>query len=360
MNLYKSILFLTCCFPFVLQAHPGDKFKKTKKINKTYTVDQNVTVDIINSFGDVTIELWDQSSVSIDVVVKVSGNNEDRVNERLERIDVDFKATNRTVKAVSDIPNESTGIMGWIKGDTGTDTQVNMIVKMPVNATLEIENDYGAIIIPKMNAPLKLSCDFGRLQLGQLLNPYNELSFDYTENSSIDYLKGGTIKADFSKFKVYGADVIDFTGDYTTAAFAPVKNFKYNSDFSTLTIDGAQRIDARGDYSTVSIGKLSGPAIIKADFGSLTIAELASDFSQLSIKSDYTTINIGYAPTTSFNYLIETEFGSLKLDSSLKTRVSRNDMNEKYREGHHGNINTTNAIEINSSFGTIKLNNNNF
>jgi hypothetical protein len=345
--------------PLVAIAHPNDKYKKTKKINKTYSVNEGASVAIENSFGNVTIQIWDQNTVSIDVIVEVSGNDQERVNDRLEMIDVNFNASKSKVSAESEIPNENSGIMSWLNGKSKTNTRVDFIVKMPKSSPLDVANDYGAIIIEKMMAPLKLSCDFGRLQIGQLLHSNNELSFDYTDNSNIDYMKAGVIKADFSKFKLYGAGTLDFSGDYTTATFGPVENLKYNSDFSTLTIEKAMEIDGRGDYSTITIETVIKDAILKADFGTISIEILDKDFKNLNIKSDYTTVKVGYDRNASFNYECKTEFGSLKLDPNLITVNSRKEMNETFKEGYCNSQDAKSNIQINSSFGSVTLKSNN-
>jgi hypothetical protein len=359
MNSYKTLVILWLCVPLVALAHPTDKYRKTKKINKTYSVNSDASVAIENSFGDVTIQIWDQNTVSIDVIVEVSGNDEDRVNNRLEMIDVNFNASKSKVSAESDIPSENSGIMSWLNGNSKTNTRVDFVVKMPRNSPLDVENDYGAIIIEKMMAPLKLSCDFGRLQIGQLLSTNNELSFDYTVNSNIDYMKAGVIKADFSKFKIYGAGTLDFSGDYTTGTFGPTEKLKYNSDFSTLTIEKALHIDGRGDYSTITIKTVLDDAILKADFGTIAIEGLDKDFKNVNIKSDYTTVKVGYDRNASFNYECKTEFGSLKLDPKLTTVNSRKEMNETFKEGFCNTQDGKSTIQINSSFGSVTLKSNN-
>ncbi|KQC33515.1 hypothetical protein AAU57_09450 [Nonlabens sp. YIK11] len=359
MNLYKTLFLVWMIMPLVAVANPNDKYRKTKKINKTYSVNSDARVDIENSFGNVTVELWNQNTVSIDVIVEVSGNDEDRVNELLERIDVDFTASKSNVSAKSDIPNEVSGFMSLFTGKNKTNTKVDFVVKMPMNSPLDLENDYGAVIIKKMMAPLKMSCDFGRLEIGQLLNPNNDLSFDYTKSSHIDYIKGGVIKADFSEFKVYGAGSIDFSGDYTTATFGEMENMKYNSDFSTFKIEKLISVDGRGDYSKVTLDKVEKEAILKADFGTMTINELSKNFKTVNIKSDYTTIKIGYDKEASFEYECDTEFGSLNLGSGLNTVNSKKEMNASYKQGYHITQGSSSNININSSFGSVTLKPNN-
>ncbi|SCY06522.1 hypothetical protein SAMN05192588_0963 [Nonlabens sp. Hel1_33_55] len=359
MNLYKTFFLVWMCVPLIAIANPNDKYRKTKKINKTYSVNSDALVDIENSFGDVTVQLWNQNTVSIDVLVEVSGNDEDRVNDRLERIDVEFKASKTRVSAQSDIPNENSGFMSLFSGNNKTSTKVDFIIKMPMNSPLELENDYGAVIIEKMMAPLKMSCDFGRLQIGQLLHPNNELSFDYTTKSHIDYMKGGVIKADFSEFKLYGAGNLDLSGDYTTATFGAMEKLKYNSDFSTYNIERIKTLDGRGDYSKVTIDTVEDEAIMKADFGTITINSLSKGFKNVNIKSDYTTVKVRYDKDASFVYECKTEFGSLNLGSGLATVNSRKEMNESYKQGYNNTQGSNNRIDINSSFGNVSLQANN-
>ncbi|BAO56391.1 DUF4097 family beta strand repeat-containing protein [Nonlabens marinus] len=359
MKYFNLIIALLLCSSWIATAGPADKYKKTKRINKTYNVNSDVLVDIENSFGDVTFELWNQNSVSIEVVVEVSGNNEESVNDRLRMIDVQFSASSSKVSAESEIPNENTSFFGLFGSGSKTNTHVDYVVKMPMNSAVDVENDYGAVIIKKMNGPLTLSCDFGRLQIGQLLNRENELSFDYTENSNIDYMKAGTIKADFSKFHLYGADQVNFSGDYTTARFGPAKQLKYNSDFSTIKIENAGTIDGRGDYSTVTIEKFENSADLKASFGKMTVNDLASGFKSLTIKSDYTTVQVKYTGNVPYDYEISTEFGSLKLGSGLNTVDSRKESTESYKQGYNVTGNSGSRVEINSSFGSVTLKSNN-
>ena len=79
----------------------------------------------------------------------------------------------------------------------------------------------------------------------------------------------------------------------------------------------------------------------------------------LNIKSDYTTVKVGYDRNASFNYECKTEFGSLKLDPKLTTVNSRKEMNETFKEGFCNSQDGKSTIQINSSFGSVRLKSNN-
>ncbi|AZQ44289.1 hypothetical protein [Nonlabens ponticola] len=358
MKLYNTLIVLIL-LPAIALAVPIDKFNKTKSIKQSYNVNSDALVDIENSFGDVTIETWDKNIVSIEVYVEVSGNDENIVDEKLREVDVTFNASSSRVSAETYIPSTSSGVWNWWKASKNANIQVNYLVKIPVASPLELSNDYGAVIIEKLSAPTDISCDFGRLQIGQLLHTDNKLSFDYTDNSNIDYVKEAIIKADFSNFRIYGADNLDFSGDYTKAKLPQIKNLKYNSDFSTINVEGVDNVDGRGDYSNVSIDYIKESGDFNADFGTVNIGKAMNGFKMIDVKSDYTTVKIGYDPAAAFTYELDTEFGSLKVNSSLTTTQSRSDGTEKFKEGYHLDNKSSNRITVNSSFGSVSLNPNN-
>lgn len=61
-------------------------------------------------------------------------------------------------------------------------------------------------------------CDYGKMIIGELYAFHNILNFDYTSNSSIEYIKGGTITADYSGFEIEKAGEIELNADYTSAS----------------------------------------------------------------------------------------------------------------------------------------------
>lgn len=362
-HIYKLsvLLFL---LPALLMAGPGyGKYTKTKKLSKTFTVNKNCTVDIQNEFGNITITTWDKPTVSIDINVEVSGNNEQKVIEQLKGIDVDFNATSSIVSARTDANrkknNNSSSLWSTLMGGSNSNSSSNMkidyIIRMPVTAAVDISNDYGSVSIDRLLGHAKIQCDFGRLDIGQLLASDNELSFDYTKNSHIDYMKSGTIRADFSGFELHGAERVDYSGDYTKAKFDNVKDINFNGDFSTIESQDVIKLVGRGDYSTIKLGHIKESVNLVTDFGSITIEELSPNFKEAVIKSEYTNIKVNFHPEASFKFDIDTEFASIKLSDDLTVTDSENNSTEKQKSGYHKEKNATSVINIRSSFGGVSL-----
>ena len=74
---------------------------KQKKITKSFNVSANALLKIDNSYGNIDITTWNENRVEIEVLIKTNGNDEEKVIQRLREIDVDFKASNSRVSAVT-------------------------------------------------------------------------------------------------------------------------------------------------------------------------------------------------------------------------------------------------------------------
>jgi hypothetical protein len=77
-----------------------EQFAHSKQnIKKTYYVNIVQRLKIDNSFGSITVSTWDEDKIDIDITIKVSGNNENWVTQRLEDINVDFTALKGSISA---------------------------------------------------------------------------------------------------------------------------------------------------------------------------------------------------------------------------------------------------------------------
>lgn len=360
-HLFKIGLLLFL-LPALLHAGPEKgAHTKRKKINNTYTVNKDCLVDIKNEFGNVTITTWDAPTVFIEVTVEVSGNDEERVMQQLKEIDVQFKASASLVSAVtvtSKRSNNSSGFWDMLfnrSSNQNSNMKINYLIKMPVTASLDIKNDYGTIVLDRLEGRAKIKCDFGRLDIGQLLAKNNYIAFDYTNDSHIDYMKSGEIRADFSDFDVYGADNLYFQGDYSKGRFHNVKDLEFKADFCTVQSDEAIKVVGRGDYSTIRLGNISQSVDLKTDFGSIQIKELQPSFSSAILKTEYTGIKINYHPQAAFNFNIDAEYASIKLSDDLTVTSSVSESTEKKKSGFSKQENLNATIKINSSFGSVNL-----
>jgi len=351
-NRYILMLFAVC---LTSQAYANDlkgKHTKEKTIRKEFDVNADALLKIDNSFGNLVLNSWNENRVVIEVHITVNGNNENKVNQRLEEIDVDFDASSSMVSART-LFNKGSG-WGW-KGNNNVNLQINYTIKMPVKNSVNLSNDYGNIILDRVDGHAKISCDYGRMDLGELRGRNNELNFDYTSKSEIGYMNSGEINADYSGFTLEKTGNIILRADYTNARIMEMENLDYNCDYGSVEIGKVNNVLGRGDYVNVRLGEVSGNIDLDADYGGIEIEKMTAEAGNVDIRTNYTGIKLGYDSAYHFDFQITTEYAGVKGKEDLEVNISKEKSNERYYEGYHGSANSGNSMRINSDYGSITL-----
>lgn len=352
--LYKYAILFFLIAPIGLMANTGKlkgKYTKEKTIKKEYAVNANALLKIDNSYGNLNITSWTEDKIMIEVHIKTNGNNEEKVQKKLNDITVDFDASSSMVSAKTIF--EKSGVSWWNTGGNNVNMQINYTIKLPVKNNIHLNNDYGSILLDRIDGHAKINCDYGRLEIGELRGRNNQLNFDYTSKSTINYINSGTIKADYSGFTIEKAGDLIIEADYTGARVEKMGNLDYSTDYGSLQVEEVKNVIGSGDYITVKIGSVHGNVDISADYGAVKIAKMASDAGNLKIRSDYTGVKIGYDPAYHFNFEIKTEYAGVSGKDDFEISISEVKNTNKYYKGYYGSANSNNYINVSSEYGGV-------
>ncbi|MDO1511739.1 hypothetical protein Q2T41_03555 [Maribacter confluentis] len=353
---YSCIFFLACST--ILSAHDTDfdgKHTKEKIIKKEFNVNADALLKVSNSYGNLNITSWSENRVVIEVHIKTNGNNEEKVQKKLDDISVEFDASKSMVSAKTIFDKKNSG-WGWSWGNNNNvNMQINYTIKVPIKNNVDLSNDYGNIILDRIDGHAKISCDYGRMELGELRGRNNYLNFDYTSKSTIGYINSGEIRADYSGFTIDKAGDLKVNADYTNASIGIMKNLEYVSDYGNMDVEELNSIDGNGDYITVKLGIVHGNVSIVSDYGSVRIDELAKDAGNVRIQSDYTGIKIGYNNQYHFDFDITASYAGVSGKDDLTVNVSTEKSSNKHYEGFYGSRGSGNTVKINSDYGGISF-----
>ena len=331
------------------------KHTKEKTIKKEFTVNPNALLLVRNSYGNLNITSWKENRVVIEVQIKTNGNNEEKVQKKLDEISVDFEASSDRVSAET-IFNKNNNGWGWSWGNNNNvNMQINYTIKVPIKNNVDLNNDYGNIILDRIDGHAKISCDYGRLELGELHGRNNQLNFDYTSKSTIGYINSGEIRADYSGFTIDIAGNLKVNADYTNASIGKMENLDYSSDYGNMDIKEVNNINGNGDYITVTMGTVHGNVDINADYGAIKIEELAADAGNVSIRTDYTGIKIGYNAQYHFDFDITTSYSGVSGKDDFTINVRTEKSSEKHYEGYYGSKDSGNLVTLTSDYGGISF-----
>lgn len=353
-NLLAAFLLI----PLLVFANENPRFKgkytKTKTLNKEYNVNPEAAVNVSNSYGNIDIVTWNENRVVMEVVITTNGNNEEKVQKKLDNITVDFSGSASKVSAKTIFKDKKSSWSWWGK-DNNVSMKINYTIKMPISNSVDLNNDYGGININELNGNAKINCDYGQLNIGGLNAENNYLNFDYTKNSTIAYMKSGKINADYSGFVLEKVERLEMNADYTYSEIGEVGSLNYNNDYGKLVVKMAGSIIGQGDYIPLRVGSLSGDLNVNTDYGSIQVERIMGNAGDITIRSDYAGIKLYFENDYNFDFVVDLSYASFKGEDDLTVTKSHKDHSDKLYAGYHGKQNSGNTVNINSEYGGVTL-----
>ncbi|OMQ09190.1 hypothetical protein [[Flexibacter] sp. ATCC 35103] len=349
MKKHYNIIFLFILIPFLGFSNDDSYISKQKNIKKTYIVNSNAGIDIDNKYGNITVSTWDEDKIDLDITIKVSGANEDWVNEKLNSIDVNITALKAMVSAVTNIASSSLKSKG-----SSNSFEINYVIKIPKNGSVKLNNKYGNITTLNLESSTDIACKYGKIIIGHLNGSSNRIDIGYSQNSTIDYIKSGNIEARYSSIKINESGNLNLDANYTNVTLQDGQNIKYQGSYGTFKFQKINSLVGTGNYLTVSIAEISKDLNIDATYSKINVESLNEKPKNVNLNTGYTNISLGYNINYSFDFDINTRYGSIKNDSSLDVLVSEVKSNTKKISGYNKKKGQ-NKVVINSSYGNVVL-----
>ncbi|WP_179352249.1 hypothetical protein [Winogradskyella vidalii] len=359
MNLqipFRIIVLLLLIPSIAIANTPTDlvKTSREKQIKKSFDVSSNNTLKVNNSYGSIDVITWDSNRIEFDIIIKVTGNDADKTQERLNGITVEFSTTNNVVSATTRISKTKNSWWSWGNSKT-TQLEINYVIKMPISNHVDITNNYGAINLDRLHGVAKLNCDYGKITTKELMADNNDLRFDYSSDCYFEYIKSGKITADYSGFTVAKTKDLVVNADYTKSVIEAAENATYNCDYGSLKVDHINNLEGNGDYLTLRIGNVFKNVKLNANYGSIKIDRIASKAHNIDINADFTGITIGHDTDYNFDFDIELEYASLRESDGFNFISKEIDYTEKNYKGYYGTQNSGNMIKIDSEYGSVSF-----
>lgn len=349
MKKHYKILILLILIPFLGFSNDDTFISKQKNIKKTYIVNSNAGIDIENKYGNITVSTWNEDKIDLDITIKVSGANENWVNEKINSIDVDITALKSMVTAITKIGNSSLKSRG-----SSNSFEINYVIKIPKNGSVKLNNKYGNITTLNLESTTDIVCKYGKIILGELNGPSNRIEIGYSQNSTINYIKSGNIEARYSGIKINESGNLNLDASYTDVSLKEGQNIKYQGNYGTFKFQKINSLVGSGNYLTVSIAEISKDLNIDATYSKINVESLNEKPKNVNINTGYTNVTLGYNTNYSFDFDINTKYGSIKNDGSLEVSVSETKNTSKKISGFNKKKGQ-NKVVVNSTYGNVIL-----
>ncbi len=360
MKLLSKTILVVLLLPALLFADNDPRFKgkytKTKTLKKEYTVNANAALEVNNSYGNIDVVTWNENRTVIEVVITTNGDDEEKVQEKLNNIDVEFSGNGSRVVARTIFKDrKDSGWKWWGKKNNNIRMEVNYTIKLPITNSVDLNNDYGTISLNELEGNARISCDYGQVNIGRLMAENNSLSFDYSKNCSIAYMRSGKVDADYSSFTLEKAGDLELSCDYTRSEVMEAQSIDYNNDYGSLTVGKAGKIIGRGDYIPLRVSTLAGELNVNSDYGSITVDRITGSGGDITIRSDYAGVKLRFDSDYHFDFVVDLSYASFKGKEDLEIMKESKDHSDKYYSGYHGKKGSGNTVNIRSEYGGVTL-----
>ena len=349
MKKHYKILILFILIPFLGFSNDDTFISKQKSIKKTYIVNSNAGIDVDNKYGSISVSTWDEDKIDIDISIKVTGPNENWVNQRLNSIDVDITALKSMVTAVTKLGSSSFKSKG-----SNNSFEINYVIKIPKNGTVKLMNKYGNITVLSLEGASDITCKYGKVTVGKLNSANNRFHIEYCQNSTIDYIKNGTVEARYSGLKINDSGNLNLDTNYTDLVVTDGQNIKYDCNYGTLKFQKINSFSGSGNYLTISIAEISNNVNLDATYSKINISTITSKANNININTGYTDVSLGYDTNYAFDFDINTKYGNIKNDNSLDISVTESKNTSKRISGFNKKKGQ-NKVLINSNYGNVTL-----
>ena len=307
----------------------GGKYEKSKTYSKSYPIDGNDRIKLVNQYGKIMVTTWDRKEVKVDVVIKAQAEDEGSAQKLLDGVHIGDGKDGDEVTFRTSIDRVGGGWKFWDFGNNKKHkVEINYTVYMPAHTDLSVEDSYGGIELPDLSGRVKISSSYGSVNAQDLSNPNNEIEGSY---GSLRVGSMGGARLDYS----YGSVEIDACG--------PLK-----ADLS---------------YGSFKMGKLSGPGEFDISYvGGFKIAELGDNFKKLKVDASYSSVALGVPASNNFNFDITTTYGGFDYSDGKVTVTSKNPPDgakhigpTRNYKGHYGRDGSDAVVNIHTSYGGVNI-----
>ncbi|MEO7213701.1 hypothetical protein [Mucilaginibacter sp.] len=302
----------------------GDIIEKVKNYSKSYSVDANDMLQISNSFGKITVNTWNKNEFKVDVQMKFGSDDADAVNDMINGSSISDSKVGSTVSFKTNLYHNDSN-----RRNKNQSIEINYTVYMPAGNPIDINNRFGAVILPELSGKSFIKVSYGALTAGSLSNAQNEVDVRFGD-ANIANFNSGKIEVSYGKLK-------------------------------TGTVNN---IDAEIKFASISIDRLKGSADVNVRYGDgFRIGTIDKTVKNINVDAQFTKINFDFKQLENFNFDVTTKFGNFNYDDDRVKVTSKSPSDEdrgwsstKSYKGYVGSTNSANKIVINASYTNVGFN----
>lgn len=338
------VLFFTAGLQFL---HASETIEKVL-VEKQFDVNKGVNLNVSHEFGKVFCKNWDKPQISVKITAKITARTADKANSLMDRITTKVNGTKSEVNASCKL---SSG-----KNNDQQKIELTMEIMMPEWVNLDLVHSFGSAWIGDVSGNTKIESEYGELVMGSLSGISNRVEMSFGK-ATIEKVTDAELEVSYGKMNIGQAGNLQVESEFSDVFLSEAKKVSVKLEGGNFEAVKVQSIDGDSEFTNIKIDELSSVINMEMSYGGLSIKELSSNFTLVSLETDFSSVSIHVAPGSSYKLQVNSEFGSIDYPEK-QASVTRDirDVTDRRIEAVVGaNSNPNALITINSDYGSIKI-----
>lgn len=293
-NLFKFNTVLLILL-FMTVSVTSQSFTKEDTIVRTFALADETEIEITNKYGDINVEIWENDSVKIEIIYKVTSVKKSRLNLIYDAINFDFKA-NRYYVYVKTV-FEGRGSFWFDVTDiasnlfaAGTHTSIDYTIYIPTNRHLSLNLKYGNVYMTNHTGHFELSLSNGDFKAHNLSGE-TELDVVFGD-ATVKNITKGLVKVRYGTFNLENADELSLTGQSSEFDFGAINELAIDSKRDKIAIEEVNILSGSTYFSRLTIDEITGKLDLSAKYGSFKLKEIGAEVKNVQLSSYNTSVNL--------------------------------------------------------------------
>ncbi|MEM1327513.1 MAG: hypothetical protein AAGI23_16245 [Bacteroidota bacterium] len=339
--------------------------KAEKNLSKTFPINADGTTSLENKYGSMNIEVWDRNEVKIEVTVEAKANNDRKVRQILDGIDVDFSNGSDYVSAETDFN---------LKGINNASYTVTYEVHMPATNELKASMKYGNLKLGKLIGSADIEVKYGTFQI-ESIGDNSTIEVAYSgADCTLAEAKDLMVEASYSRVHIYNARDIKMESKYCQGmeienarrvtldskydryTIGEVERLAVETEYSNYTIDKVEEALMDAGYTNVKIGTLKDRFVGSLSYNTCVISKVMKGFDELVMDGSHANFKLGIESGASYRLEAQGKYANVRYDDEgmdIQRDIQRSSSFEL--KGSKGGSSARSRVVAELSYGSLKI-----
>lgn len=313
----------------------------TKTYKEKYTVEKGAVLQIDGKFGDIHCQVWDESSISILVTVRVDASSQEKADKVFDKISVDLSGSPTKVVGTTTVGNINNG-----------DFSIDYDIMMPKWINVDLENQFGSIYLAALDGSAKIDVEYGALDADALNGMASDLTIKFSE-ADVAYFKDGKVNVEYGGFKANETGNVNIVSRFSHVDIEKAGNLNLDSQYDEIKMGPSGQVILISRFSGLDFDKIAGSFEFDVEYGDLSASGITANFGTGKVRNSFANIDLRFDPKATFNVDAELEFGDLdyprsgssmnKVTEDYTTNIYKGKIGSGAASGGQLNIRSKNA-----------------